>query len=78
MGEVKVVVHRGTHQIGGCCTEIRTDKTRILIDFGSNLPESDSSVLSIPGVTSFGKRCDGIFITHNHGDHIGELVFVLI
>ena len=73
MGEVKVVVHRGTHQIGGCCTEIRTDKTRILIDFGSNLPGSDSSVLLIPGVTSFGKRCDGIFITHNHGDHIGEL-----
>ncbi len=31
-------IYRGTHQIGGCITEITTEKTRIIIDFGTVLP----------------------------------------
>ena len=38
-----IIIHRGTHQIGGCATEYRTKNTRILIDFGAEL-EGDKSV----------------------------------
>ena len=27
-----LTIHRGTHEIGGSCVEIRTDKAKILID----------------------------------------------
>lgn len=75
--DVKVIVHRGTHQIGGCCTEIATKNTRILIDFGMSLPNGDNENLSIEGVTTGDINCDGILITHYHGDHIGELKNIL-
>ncbi len=34
---MEITIHRGTHQIGGCATEIRTKNTRIFIDFGTAL-----------------------------------------
>lgn len=74
---VKVIVHRGTHQIGGCCTEIATKNTKILIDLGMSLPNGDIENLSIEGVTTGDLNCDGILITHYHGDHIGELKNIL-
>lgn len=36
---MEIVIHRGARQIGGCCTEIRTQRGRVLIDFGDELPE---------------------------------------
>ena len=32
-----LTIHRGTHEIGGSCVEIRTDKAKILIDLGMPL-----------------------------------------
>lgn len=56
-----LTIHRGTHQIGGCVTELRTDTTRILIDLGSPLPGPDGAVseepLSLPGVTAPDAPC---------------------
>ena len=71
--EVKVTVHRGAHQIGGCCTEIEYLSTRIFIDMGSPLPENEQIELEIEGLTKGEMNCDGIFLTHYHGDHIGEI-----
>lgn len=34
---MQLIIHRGTNEIGGSCVEIKTDKTRILIDFGMPL-----------------------------------------
>ena len=31
---MKLIIHRGTQEIGGSCVELSTDKTKILIDFG--------------------------------------------
>ncbi len=73
---MKVIVHRGSHQIGGCCTEIDAGKTRILIDYGSSLPGGDAGKLDVPGVTDGSSVCDAILISHCHGDHIGELCYV--
>ena len=37
-----ITIHRGINQIGGCITEIKSEKgTKILIDLGHNLPEGD-------------------------------------
>ena len=32
-----LTIHRGTHEIGGSCVEICTDKAKILIDLGMPL-----------------------------------------
>ena len=74
---MEIRIYRGTHQIGGCVTEITSGSTRIFIDFGSELPgpdgEQKEETLSVPGVTEGEPRCDGIFFTHTHGDHIGQI-----
>jgi len=36
-------IHRGTKEIGGSCVEVWTENTRILVDFGMPLVESDGS-----------------------------------
>lgn len=78
---MNLVVHRGTHQIGGCVTELRTSTTRIVIDMGSPLPAPEGTALeatlSLSGVTAPGKPCDGVFFTHNHGDHMGQIGCIL-
>ena len=52
---MEIRIYRGTHQIGGCVTEITSGSTRIFIDFGSELPgpdgEQKEETLSVPGVT---------------------------
>lgn len=72
---MQIIIHRGTHQIGGCATEIRNGSTRILIDFGTELPDADGNtlpdILKIDGL-NYGKAdFDGVFLTHYHSDHIG-------
>ena len=71
---MQIKIHRGINQIGGCVTEIKTKKTRILIDVGSNLPNSTSKVKI--NVAKISKKCDAVFITHYHLDHIGEYMQV--
>ncbi len=70
-----ITIYRGSHQIGGCAAEIKTDKHRIVIDFGANLPDCENEAsLTDEELTDkvFGnKKCDGVLFTHYHGDHIG-------
>ena len=76
---MQIIIHRGSHQIGGIATEIRTASTRILIDMGDELGmESDfiSKPLSIRGVTDSNSTCDAVLFTHYHGDHIGQMMNV--
>jgi len=70
---MEIIIHRGTHQIGGCATEYRTANTRIFIDFGAELDVENARTLDIKGVTNGISDCDGVFFTHYHGDHIGLL-----
>ncbi len=78
---INITIHRGTHQIGGCITEICTKQGRIFIDFGTELPELDGTqpkeYLSIAGLTEGTKDCDAVFFTHYHGDHIGNMDRIL-
>ena len=88
---MEIIIHRGTHQIGGCVTEIKTEEARIVIDMGTPLPGNktenefdltEENVIALPGVTVASDRddvkpCDGVFITHYHGDHIGRIDMLL-
>lgn len=78
---MKIIVHRGTKQIGGMVTEICTENTRIFIDMGSELPDENGiarvETLTVEGVTQGEKTCDAVFFTHYHGDHIGMLASIL-
>ena len=70
---MEVIIHRGTHQIGGCATEYRTKTTRIFIDFGAELDSDNAKLLDVKGVTKGETNCDAVFFTHYHGDHMGLL-----
>ena len=88
---MEIIIHRGTHQIGGCVTEIKTEEARIIIDMGTPLPGSktedefdvtEGDAIALPGITVSSdsdnvKSCDGVFITHYHGDHIGRIDMLL-
>lgn len=76
---IKIKIHRGSHQIGGCSTEIEYEGERILIDLGSNLPgtDGDASITDKQLLDDvFGEKrdrhFDAILFSHYHGDHIGQ------
>ena len=71
---MKIKVHRGANQIGGCITEIESASgTRIIIDLGHNLPGvSDTDPLDDEQkLQALLEGVSAIIYTHNHGDHIG-------
>ena len=67
---MNITLHR-PHQIGGCITVIESAGTKIIIDFGSNLPGTKKNELSQRQINSITKNADAIFFTHYHGDHTG-------
>jgi len=88
---MKLIIHRGTHEIGGSCVELQTKSTRILIDFGLPLKEEhppkeikkkskeqlikDKLLPDIHGLYE-NPEFDCILISHAHQDHYGLLSFV--
>lgn len=66
-----IKVYQGD-QIGGCITVIATDKTKIVIDFGENLPGADKE--SNIEFNWKEEKVDAVFFTHYHGDHIGRFM----
>ena len=77
---MNIVIHRGTHQIGGSAIEISTVSTRIILDFGNELSLDEKYKpinLDIDGITKAVSDCDGIVISHYHMDHLGQLTAAL-
>ncbi len=77
---MNIIIHRGTHQIGGSAIEISTKSTRIILDFGNELSLDEKYIpenLDIEGVTAGVPNCDGIVISHYHMDHLGQLTAAL-
>ena len=72
---MKIRIHRGANQIGGCITEIQSSKgTRILIDLGHNLPgesEQQDEFDDPSNLSALLEGISGIIYTHNHCDHLG-------
>lgn len=64
---MKLTIHRGSHEIGGTCIQIEAGGRSILLDAGSPLGESRSSVdLSTLDFSD-------VFISHPHQDHFGMI-----
>ena len=73
---MKITIHRGLNQIGGCITEIQSlSGTKILIDLGHNLPDgggvSEDKYESPENLGQLLEGCSAVFYTHYHGDHLG-------
>ena len=80
---MKIHIHRGLDQIGGCITEISTETSRIFVDFGQNLPgvgvpttpeEDRQMVESI--ISQNTKQFQAIVYTHAHSDHVGLFYYI--
>ena len=68
--QVKII--KGTNQIGGVFTEISSKEAKILIDFGDDL-DGIKRLENIEGLTTGKPIYNGVFITHNHQDHMGRI-----
>lgn len=80
---MKIKVHRGLEQIGGCITEISTETSRVFIDMGQNLPgntekttpEEDKAL--VEGLFAQNvKSSQAVIYTHAHEDHVGLYSYV--
>lgn len=80
---MKIKIHRGLEQVGGCITEISTKKSRVFIDFGQNLPgcgeittpEEDREMVE-KIINQNRKPSQAVFYTHGHEDHVGLFVYI--
>ena len=80
---MKIKVHRGLDQIGGCITEISTETSRVFIDMGQNLPgngEKTTPEQDREMVEGFfrnnSKEHEAVIYTHAHEDHVGLFGYV--
>ena len=72
---MKITVHRGTNQIGGCVTEYESNGWKLFVDYGELLPGAPKSdkALEIEGLTYGDLLKSALLITHYHGDHIAKI-----
>ena len=73
---MQVKILKGTNQIGGVFTEISSKEAKIIIDFGDDL-DGIKRLENIEGLTTGEPIYDGVFITHNHQDHMGRIDDIL-
>ncbi len=73
---MQVKILKGTNQIGGVFTEISSKEAQIIIDFGDDLDDL-KRLETINGLTIGAPAYDGVFITHNHQDHMGRIDDIL-
>ena len=73
---MKITIHRGINQIGGCATEIQSGEDRIMIDLGSNLPGTEGKDFTDEQIKSMTGGLRAILYTHYHGDHVGHFAKV--
>ena len=89
---MNIIIHRGTHEIGGSCVEVRDNGQAILIDIGMPLtcgpvtwkkrPTIDEQRLFLPDIPGLYKGdsrpapVQAVLISHAHQDHYGLLHFV--
>jgi ribonuclease J len=80
---MKIVIHRGLDQIGGCITEISTSTSRVFIDMGKNLPgngemmtpEQEKEMVEELFAQNK-KEHEAVIYTHVHEDHVGMFGYV--
>ena len=75
---MRIVIHRGAHEVGGSCVEITHKGTTILLDIGlpldCDMDEDYESHLPQPlfeQLQDGEKRIDAVILSHAHLDHYG-------
>ncbi len=75
---MELIIHRGAHQIGGNCIEIRYGDAAILVDEGLPLDSRADEPLEtnepkplFQDIRHGRKRIDGVLLSHAHLDHYG-------
>jgi ribonuclease J len=72
--DVRLTVHRATHQIGGNCIEISSgDGHRVILDVGRPLDAPRDARELLPKSLDMVSPLDGVLISHPHQDHYGLL-----
>ncbi len=72
--DVRLTVHRATHQIGGNSIELDTaDGHRIILDVGRPLEAPQDARHLLPKSLDLTGAVDGVLISHPHQDHYGLL-----
>jgi len=67
-------IHRGAHEIGGNCVELRHGQDTLILDIGKPLTAAWGEVVPLPaaiGLADSGTRPLGVIISHGHQDHWG-------
>ena len=62
---MQVIIHKGSHEIGGTCIQLSSGKTTILLDVGLPLSK-DSRPVDVSRLA-----VDAVLISHPHQDHFG-------
>jgi len=71
---LEVRIHRGAHEIGGNCVELRHGQDTLILDIGKPLTAAWDEVVPLPaaiGLDEDGTRPLGVVISHGHQDHWG-------
>lgn len=64
---MKVVIHRGSNEIGGTCIQLTTEQSTILLDLGLPLSKNSKEI----DVAAL--KPDAVLISHPHQDHFGMI-----
>lgn len=65
---LKLIIHKGSQEIGGTCIQLTQDATTILLDLGLPLRE-ESRPIDVSAL-----KPDAVFVSHPHQDHYGLIV----
>ena len=73
--DMRVRVHRGSHEVGGSCVEVDHDGYRLVLDVGKPLSGRPGDHVHAAGRARAGGRSDpdllGVLVSHPHLDHYG-------
>lgn len=70
---MEVNIIRGGNQIGGSIIEVASERTRIALDVGGELGETEPIAPAVDGLFRGNASFNAVLISHYHGDHIGLL-----
>lgn len=79
---MKLIIHRGTNEIGGSCVELSNGRERIVFDVGLPLNAIDEGLdvgcykPDISGLFAEEAGVSAVFISHAHPDHYGLLSLI--
>jgi len=75
---MQLIIHRGAHQVGGSCVELKHMDSTILLDIGlpldsnfDNNPESNLPQPLFSEIRKGIKKINGVLLSHAHMDHYG-------